>query len=370
MGRCSARTLLSSPSSWTSRLTAPLPPAPAPQPFIPATRPSLIWGFDFAEDAAAPLDRSGEPPLPPGGDPLDDLLPAAGRLRWLHVNLADQSSCRWLASASVLPEAVRELILSPEVHQRALVEGGYVAFVLHDFEVDFGKDETARIGALQVAMGPGLVITARHHPLHAADVVKRRIDAGARPSDTAEALDLLVSAIASIAARTTQAMTARIQASEDALLSDGWEPDPRDLAAWRRRSVQLHRQLSGIRGVLLRLEEDEDLPPLLLPAVERLGQRVAALDSDVVSAQSDLRLLRDELDLQAQRRTNRNLYVLSILSALLLPATLVTGFFGMNTAGMPFQHSPWGTVFGGLVAAASAGAVYVWLRRQGFLGGR
>jgi zinc transporter len=337
---------------------------------IPATRPSLIWAFEFAEGAAVPLDRPDERTGEPGRDPFEDALPPTGHLRWFHVNFADQSSCRWIAALKVLPEAVRDLILSPEGHQRALVDRGYVALVLHDFEVDFGKDETSRVGALQVAIGPGLVITARHHPLHAADIVKRRIDAGARPSGPAEALDLLVTAIASSAARSTQAMTAKIQGSEDVLLADGWEPDPRDLVAWRRRSVQLHRQLSGLRGVLLRLEEDEDLPPILLPAVERLGQRVAALDSDVVSAQSDLRLLRDELDLQAQRRTNRNLYVLSILSALLLPATLVTGFFGMNTAGMPFQHSPVGTVFAGLVAAASAGAVYVWLRRQGFLDGK
>jgi len=42
--------------------------------------------------------------------------------------------------------------------------------------------------------------------------------------------------------------------------------------------------------------------------------------------------------LQAAQRTNRNLYFLSILTALLMPATLVTGFFGMNTGGLPFAH--------------------------------
>ncbi|BDA86894.1 hypothetical protein Sa4125_44360 [Aureimonas sp. SA4125] len=333
------------------------------------SQPSLVWGFDFGDGATVRLDGPNGVAVPGGGG--DDLLdPKAGHLRWLHVNLADQSSCRWIAGLSSLPEAVRDLILSPDGHQRALVEGGYVACVLHDFEVDFARGETSRVGALQVAIGPGMMITARHHPLHAADVVKRRIDAGTRPADAAGALDLLVTSIAAVAATSTRTIAAKVQASEDALLADGWEPDQRDLVALRRRTVQLHRQLSGIRGVLLRLEEDEDLPPSLLSAVERLGQRVAALDSDVVSAQSDLRLLREELDLQAQQRTNRNLYVLSILSALLLPATLVTGFFGMNTAGMPFQHSPFGTLYGGLVAAASAGAVYLWLRRKGFLGGK
>ena len=103
--------------------------------------------------------------------------------------------------------------------------------------------------------------------------------------------------------------------------------------------------------------------------MEKLSQRAAALDGDVLGTQADLRLLRDELDLQAAQRTNRNLYVLSILSALLLPATLVTGFFGMNTGGFPLAESPWGTFIAGLIALGSAAAVYVWLRRQGFLGG-
>ena len=38
----------------------------------------------------------------------------------------------------------------------------------------------------------------------------------------------------------------------------------------------------------------------------------------------------------APGKTNRHLYILSIMTAFLLPPTLVTGFFGMNTGGLPF----------------------------------
>ena len=41
--------------------------------------------------------------------------------------------------------------------------------------------------------------------------------------------------------------------------------------------------------------------------------------------------------------TNRRLFTLSILTACLLPPTLVTGFFGMNTKDMPFQNTDGGT---------------------------
>ena len=66
------------------------------------------------------------------------------------------------------------------------------------------------------------------------------------------------------------------------------------------------------------------------------------------------RLLLDELDAKMMAVTNRRLFTLSILTACLLPPTLVTGFFGMNTKDMPFQNSDGGTWMAGVVALAPA----------------
>jgi zinc transporter len=92
-----------------------------------------------------------------------------------------------------------------------------------------------------------------------------------------------------------------------------------------------------------------------------------ALDADILEGQAQLRLLRDELDIQAAQRTNQNLYILSIITALMLPATLVTGLFGMNTGGMPFASASHGTLTATLVAAGAAGVSYCLLRWMGFM---
>ena len=328
----------------------------------PAARPSplhsgLIWGFDFVATGATAL---------PDGDLAAAIGPADG-LRWLHLNLADQWTRRWI-EASTLDGPARELLLGLDTHQRVFVGKDAMAALVHDFERDFDAEVATRIGTMQFVLTPTLMVTARQHPVCAADIVYARIQAGATPATPAAALDLLLAAVIEVGSRQSAELLATVQASEDALLESGRVPDTRLLFSVRRRAVLLRRQLGGLRGVLLRLERDADLPPALQPVVERMAQRAAALDSDVALLDSNLRQLRDEVEAQTAARTNQNLYILSILTALLLPATLVTGFFGMNTGGLPMVQSADGTAVATVLAVGASLAVYFWLRARGFFG--
>jgi hypothetical protein len=51
------------------------------------------------------------------------------------------------------------------------------------------------------------------------------------------------------------------------------------------------------------------------------------------------RLLQEEIAGQLGETTNRNLYLLSIVTTAMLPITLVTGIFGMNVGGMPWLQN-------------------------------
>ncbi|WP_419814737.1 CorA family divalent cation transporter [Glacieibacterium sp.] len=327
-------------------------------PLVGGLRSGLIWGYDLTAGGATGLDRTD----------LDLPLTRAAEadLRWLHVNLTDQWTRRWFAEAGSLPTAVRDLLLSTDRHQRALIDNGTVACIIHDFEREFDSDVVGGVGSLTFLIQPGLIVTARLHPIRAADVVRDRIRASSRPLTTAAALDMLMTAIAEVNHRIAVDLTAVVQAAEDALLDEGQQPDARTLVKVRKQAIQLHRQMAGLTDVLHRLEADEELPIELEPSVVKHAQRMASLDADVAGIQANLRLLREELEIQTASRTSQNLYLLSILSALLLPATLVTGIFGMNTGGLPWTGSPSGSAVAvGLVVASSA-LVYLWLRARGF----
>jgi Mg2+ and Co2+ transporter CorA len=321
-----------------------------------AVRPGLIWGVDFRDGRAAPVD---EIDLLRGTAPGD-------AFRWLHFNLADQRTCRWLAVTDLVPPFVREVLLSTDVHQRALAEHHGVACVLQDLERDFDDGEI-RVGVVRVALMPGLMITARHHPLRSGDVVKRRIAEGAPVGDAAAAFDLQLSAMVEVVRTVVVELDETIQGVEDELLKGGRGVDNLGFISMRSLMARLHRQLSGGRAVLDRLEDDPHLSAALRASVGRALQRFAALDAELLSIQSQLRLLREELDLQTSQRTNQNLYVLSMMTALMMPATLVTGLFGMNVGGMPWTNAPAGGLLATLLAAGLSLLVYFVLRGMGLI---
>lgn len=71
--------------------------------------PGLIWGTDVSPAGALAV--------------ADCAIAPEGGFRWLHLNLAHQRTRSWIEQFTLLPPAARELLLSADTHQRALVDG-------------------------------------------------------------------------------------------------------------------------------------------------------------------------------------------------------------------------------------------------------
>ena len=96
-------------------------------------------------------------------------------------------------------------------------------------------------------------------------------------------------------------------------------------------------------------------------------QTLEGLDQEVLTMQERARLLQDEISSKLAEESNRSLHTLTVLTALFLPPTLIAGIFGMNTGGLPFEKTPFGSFWAFVLGIASAGAVFWFLRRSGVI---
>jgi magnesium transporter len=121
--------------------------------------------------------------------------------------------------------------------------------------------------------------------------------------------------------------------------------------------IALRRALGNMRDVaghLQRLETgliQSDLWPFLRDVYDHLARNM-----DLVEMQRDL--LAGAMDVylsSVANRTNQVMKVLTVLGTIALPAIVISGFFGMNTKGLPWVESPHAAAIaaGGMVATTA-----------------
>ena len=126
-------------------------------------------------------------------------------------------------------------------------------------------------------------------------------------------------------------------------MRDAWHSERKALNETRRRLVAIHRQMASIAGLFRHLEHAHhaELPEALADMATRLSNRATALHHDGEQLQARARLLQDELMAKLSEQSNQLLYFLSMLTAVLLPMTIISGLLGMNVGGIPDAADPW-----------------------------
>jgi zinc transporter len=263
----------------------------------------------------------------------------------------------------------RELLLSRDTFQQLHTIDNCVYGVFSDLirDIDSSTDET---GFLRFAMTERLLISGRHRALCAVDATRRVLEGGHRVENVAALLEKIIDEVADTMDRLADRIGNDIDNIEEKLLAGEAKPHMRgDLGRLRRTCVRLHRQLTGLRVLFHRLEQKntDALNPALRLHAGKLAQRLDGLDHDIVELRERSRLLEEELRFRVEEESNRHLHALSVVTMTLLPPTLVTGIFGMNTKGLPLTDVESGFFWAAALMIGSSAAAYLIMRRMGIV---
>jgi zinc transporter len=261
---------------------------------------------------------------------------------WLHFNINDARARRWLQERAALPAAAREVLLSLDMRiQSEVLADGFVA-VLGDLPHDF-HDETT-LHTLRIYVDGQRMITSRRHPLRSSDLLRRELQAAGGAAHPIQIFERMVDCLGRTYSQAVTTLANQVDDAEEEILAGRFQRQGKALGRMRRSLARLRRHLTANRAALGPL-------PARLPATfgaqekQDLRQAIESLDGvaqDLELVQERARLLQEEIAGLLTEATNRNLFLLSMVTTTLLPITLITGVFGMNVGGLPGVGTPAG----------------------------
>lgn len=289
----------------------------------------LVFGFHVDGAAAGPV----------GDETLGHACAVPHDWVWLHLALADHRARRFIETLEAAPEAARALMLSGEDRvQLHLTDRGAFG-ILPDIERDF-DDHSLGSGRFAFWLDGRHLVTARRHPLRAAEHLRGELEQGRIPANPAAALARLPEHFAALVEARMVALQAELGRIEDEVLADRFT-DNRALGALRRELSRYAREFSGLRSAIHRAMSTRHGGLTGSPLLEHLPvlmQDVEDFDRDAAGLADRARLIYEEIETRIGSATNRSLSLLTIASTLLLPPTLLSGLFGMNVGGIPWAN--------------------------------
>jgi len=267
---------------------------------------------------------------------------------WLHFNLADGRARTWISEQSNLPEVAVTALLDPLRRVRVNNIGSGVTGIIEDLHHDFHGDPEG-FGELRFYVDEHRVISGRRHPLKAVDALHRSLESGEPLQTTARWLEEFVEAVTRTFADAVHDLVEQVDEIEDEIVAGSHEDERARLANIRRLLVRFRRHLHSNRGALGKLRMRDGGDPANPSPLRQTLEQMDGVVQDLDLVHERVRLLQEEVASLLAEDTNRNLYVLSIVTTVLLPATLLTGVWGMNVGGLPWSENPhgfWWTALG------------------------
>lgn len=284
---------------------------------------------------------------------------------WHHFDLVYAQARQTIESHPELPFFAKRLLTGPDEIPRIETDGYVIAGVVPTY-ARTGDAETHELSCWHFAMLPHCLITSRRRPSRTLMKVHEGIR-NAALAGPAHLVDLCWADFAREARARLAELGAQLDPVEDALLEQHGGSALNDLGVRlgtvRRETARLNRVIVPLARTLD--EEADELPEWTGFSQHHVGHKLLhGILDDITALQDRARSLQDELATRLAEETNRRLYIVSLVTTMLLPATFITGYFGMNTGGLPWagDTAEHGTIFATLMCFVAIGGTLLWLR--------
>ncbi len=303
----------------------------------PAERPSDDTGLLFVYQ----IDSNGSGTELQSNVGMPHASADAGGYRWFHLQIDTPGAAEWMQQQQFDPELI-DVLTAVETRPRTLVVPDGVVAVLRGINLNPGADPDDMVSVRVLITGNLVVSTQREQRgLQSINELCVAIGKSKGPKSPAEWLITLVDHLADRIGIVVDNIDEELTQFETGRSDERPTDLRRSLSVSRRQTASIRRFLAPQREALDRLFRTPDVFSdregyELHRQTDRMIRHLEELDL----ARERALVLQEDLQNRIAEEQNSRVYLLSIVAAIFLPLSFLTGVFGMNVAGLPGLDNP------------------------------
>ena len=266
-----------------------------------------------------------------GWQAIREWQPGQGVL-WVHLDRNSERACRWVQDESGLEEITADALLAKETRPRTFTTAQGLLVILRGVNLNPGADPEDMV-SLRLYVDDRRIISVRLRRLMAVSDLTDRVRSGQGPRSSGEFLSMVADLLVARMEPVIDSLGEGVDRLETQLATLRPALLRQELRNLRYTAIVLKRYLSPQRDIMGRLQME--LSQHNRMALREVGDRIARYVEELEEVRERTALLQDELVNQLSESANRTIYILTIVAAIMLPLSFITGLLGINVGGMP-----------------------------------
>lgn len=161
----------------------------------------------------------------------------------------------------------------------------------------------------------------------------------------------------------------KMEDAEEGMLDDRVDASPESITAYRRASIRMTAYYQQLAEMVEIISSNENgmLSEGEVSEFEQLVGKIDRLEARAETVREHSVQLRELHQTQLDMKQNNVMQILTLVTVLFAPLTLMAGWFGMNFAGMPGINDPWGFPLVCILGILITVLLLIWFRKKKWL---
>lgn len=287
---------------------------------------AVLFAFDINPDA--PATKLG------AEQALEHLK--SGGLTWMHMNADHGDAVNWLERIDFPDHLIIDALTAENTRPRLeLFEGGALV-ILRGVNLNPDADPEDMV-SLRLWIEDKRVISVQRRSLKAVRDLAAKCEQTPLIKNSGDILVQLITRLFINMEPFVTELSTRVDNIEEELSDHPENAQRATVIDLRKKAILFRRYFAPQRDVMLALKA-LDVPWLTPKNVRHIQEnqdRITRYVEDLDAIRERSQIIKDELANALSEKLNRNLYILSIVTAVFLPISFLTGLLGINVGGLP-----------------------------------